>query len=64
MIYLIESGNFYKIGFTENLKSRMKQYTTHNPDYRLIDNFDGDKEMEIKKMKKSCMNYIKNFIIH
>lgn len=23
MIYLIESGNFYKIGFTENLKSRM-----------------------------------------
>lgn len=36
MIYLIESGNFYKIGFTENLKSRMKQYTTHNPDYRLI----------------------------
>lgn len=46
MIYLIESGNFYKIGFTENLKSRMKQYTTHNPDYRLIDNFDGDKEDE------------------
>lgn len=59
MIYLIESGNFYKIGFTENLKSRMKQYTTHNPDYRLIDIL-----MEIKKMKKSCMNYVKNFIIH
>lgn len=41
MIYLIESGNFYKIGFTENLKSRMKQYATHNPDCKLIDSFEG-----------------------
>ena len=56
MIYLIESGNFYKIGFTENLKSRMKQYTTHNPDYRLIDNFDGDKEDE-KELHELCKEF-------
>lgn len=56
MIYLIESGNFYKIGFTENLKSRMKQYATHNPDYRLIDNFDGDKEDE-KELHELCKEF-------
>lgn len=56
MIYLIESGNFYKIGFTENLKSRMKQYTIHNPDYRLIDNFDGDKEDE-KELHELCKEF-------
>lgn len=58
MIYLIESGNFYKIGFTENLKSRMKQYATHNPDCKLIDSFEGYIEDE-----NSYMSYVKNLII-
>lgn len=56
MIYLIESGNFYKIGFTENLKSRMKQYATHNPDCKLIDSFEGYKEDE-KQLHKLCKEF-------
>lgn len=56
MIYLIESGNFYKIGFTENLKSRMKQYATHNPDCKLIDSFEGYKEDE-KQLHELCKEF-------
>lgn len=56
MIYLIESDNFYKIGFTENLKSRMKQYATHNSDYKLIDNFNGNKEDE-KELHELCKEF-------
>lgn len=56
MIYLIESGNFYKIGFTENLKSRMKQYATHNPDCKLIDSFEGYREDE-KQLYELCKEF-------
>ena len=56
MIYLIESGNFYKIGFTENLKSRMKQYATHNPDCKLIDSFEGYIEDE-KQLHELCKEF-------
>lgn len=31
MLYLIRSGNYIKIGFTEDLDSRISQYETHNP---------------------------------
>lgn len=34
----------------------MKQYATHNPDYRLIDNFDGDKEDE-KELHELCKEF-------
>lgn len=56
MIYLIESGNFYKIGFTENLKPRMKQYATHNPDCKLIDSFEGYIEDE-KQLHELCKEF-------
>lgn len=41
MIYLIESGEYYKIGYAQNVDKRMKAYNTHNPDYKLIDVMPG-----------------------
>jgi vacuolar-type H+-ATPase subunit I/STV1 len=37
MIYLIESGNYYKIGSTKDVNARMSVYKTHNPNVKLID---------------------------
>jgi predicted GIY-YIG superfamily endonuclease len=37
MLYLIESGDYYKIGTTTDIKRRMQDYRTHNPDVELID---------------------------
>lgn len=36
MLYLIQSGSFYKIGYTTNLRRRMAQYKTHNPNILLL----------------------------
>ena len=36
MVYLIQSGKYLKIGYAENLMSRLKTYDTHNPDYQLL----------------------------
>lgn len=46
MIYLIESGNYYKIGYAENLEKRLKAYNTCNPDYKVIDTIEGSKYYE------------------
>ena len=42
MLYLIESGNYYKIGITGNLKNRLKNYNTCNPDWKLISSREGN----------------------
>jgi len=36
MLYLIKSTEYLKIGYTDNLDSRLKQYDTHNPNYELL----------------------------
>lgn len=46
MVYLIQSGKYLKIGYAENLMSRLKAYDTHNPDYQLLGVIDGDKTVE------------------
>lgn len=49
MLYLLESLNKYKIGFTkdfETLKLRMSSYKTHNPNFTLLGVRDGSKEDE------------------
>ena len=33
MLYLVKSNSALKIGSTNNLKLRMKDYKTHNPDF-------------------------------
>ena len=46
MLYLIESQNYYKIGYAVDVKSRMKSYFTHNPDFKLLDECNGDEKIE------------------
>lgn len=36
MIYLMQSGTFFKVGFTSNLEKRIKAYATHNPQAKLL----------------------------
>jgi hypothetical protein len=54
MLYLIKSSKYLKIGYTDNLIDRLKQYDTHNPDYELISTLDLPKRHE-KKLQKLCM---------
>nr|DAD94560.1 MAG TPA: hypothetical protein [Siphoviridae sp. ctREU2] len=37
MLYLIESGNYVKIGYAKDIDKRMLQYATHNPNFSLVD---------------------------
>lgn len=46
MVYLIQSCNFLKIGYTNDIVKRMKQYNTHNPGYSLLSIIEGDIEVE------------------
>jgi hypothetical protein len=48
--YLIQQGNYLKIGYTSNLKHRLKQYNTHNADYKLLSVINGDYERELHSM--------------
>ena len=41
MLYLIKSGKYMKIGFTDNLRSRMDSYKCCNPDFELLCISDG-----------------------
>lgn len=55
MIYLIQSGNLYKIGYTTNLEHRFDQYKQHNPTAILLDSKEGS-----RKMNLIHINYVKN----
>lgn len=46
IIYLVETKNYCKIGFTTNLWKRFKQYCTHNPDINLVAFRNGNKKAE------------------
>ncbi len=46
MMYLLETPNYYKIGYADNIDKRMKSYNTHNPEYALIDQFKGSEFTE------------------
>lgn len=56
MLYLIENENFYKIGYSTNVKSRMQTYKTHNPDCNLINVIEGTNNDE-KNLHKICEKY-------
>ena len=59
MIYLIKAygkeGVLLKIGFTDNLSSRLESYVTHTPDYELLKTREGDLILE-----KYLLNYFKD----
>lgn len=52
-IYLIESGNYYKIGFAKNLETRFSAYDVHNPDWKLVDYFVAPQYIE-KEIHSEC----------
>ena len=35
-LYLIESHDTFKVGYTKNINRRLKEYKTHNPEYKMI----------------------------
>lgn len=55
MIYLIQSGNLYKIGYTTNLEHRFDQYKQHNPTAILLDSKEGSRKDDL-----IYINYVKN----
>ena len=62
MLYLLKSGNYYKIGYTDNIEKRMDSYKTHNPDFILVGTKEGNKKEEFKKFigaHPEIINYIK-----
>lgn len=56
MIYLIQSGNLYKIGYTNNLEHRFDQYKQHNPTAILLDSKEGSRKDE-SNLHKLCEEY-------
>lgn len=36
MVYFIESSRYFKVGFATDWEVRIKEYFTHNPDFKLI----------------------------
>lgn len=56
MIYLIQSGNLYKIGYTTNLEHRFDQYKQHNPTAILLDSKEGSRKDE-SNLHKLCEEY-------
>ena len=36
MLYLIKSGKYTKIGYTNNIHTRMQNYRTHNPRIQIL----------------------------
>lgn len=48
MLYLIKSGKYVKIGYTDNIRSRIQNYRTHNPTVEVLGLRDGDNSMEQK----------------
>ena len=58
MLYLIKSYSAIKIGSTNNIKMRMREYKTHNPDFELIDIADGmESEEKILHSKLKDFKY-------
>ena len=62
MLYLLESTNYYKVGFTENyetLDKRITSYKTHNPDFKLIKIYNGGikEEKFIHKLLSEHLHY-------
>ena len=56
MLYLLKSGNYLKIGYAKNIEERMKLYTTHNPDFELLDTAEGTL-LDEKELHKVCKRW-------
>ena len=56
MLYLLKSGNYLKIGYAKNIEERMKLYTTHNPDFELLDTAEGTL-LDEKELHRICKKW-------
>lgn len=48
MLYLIQSGEYVKIGYTYNIHTRIQNYQTHNPEIKFLGAKQGDLSLEQK----------------
>lgn len=48
MIYLIQSSEYLKIGYTSNMEQRKNAYNTHNPNCQFLAVIDGGRSAELK----------------
>lgn len=46
MIYVIESGEYFKVGYSSNFKKRLESYATHSPTFKVVHTLNGDKSLE------------------
>lgn len=56
MIYLIESNEYYKIGYAKDIKERMKAYETTNPNFKIISYKEGSIQDETC-LHRLCKEY-------
>lgn len=67
MIYVIESGDYFKVGYTgDKWKERSSAYKTHNPDWELLALLSGDRADETrlhKSLNKFKSTYRKEWFI-
>ena len=47
--YIIGSRGDYKLGYTKNIKKRLSQYYTHNPDIQLLYLYKGSDSYQIER---------------
>ena len=54
MVYMVidRDRKAVKIGFTENLERRMREYRTHNPFADFVDVLSGDEELECELQER------------
>ena len=66
-LYLMQSGNYLKIGYTKNFASRMSSYRTHNPDIKVLDTREGtysDESYLHKKLKRYAIDEYSEWMIY
>lgn len=56
MVYLLKSGEYLKIGYSDNMDRRLTVYKTYNPDFTVLDIIDGDLNLE-KTLHKLCKEF-------
>ena len=61
MIYLITDGKYLKIGYSENISNRMKSYSTHSNNFKLLSYKEGgtkDESILHEKYEKLMLFFI------
>lgn len=57
-LYLIQSGDKIKLGYTKDILKRMSSYRTHNPHFKLLKTYyRSDAELFEKKLHKKYKEF-------